>query len=294
MKILSMVVGVMLALPLVSRAASAPDIDFGDDASKRAHNGECNDSRFSGPGLARELLRADRFHDASDCSALYQRGLLRLTPVVVLPLQSGETQQGHLLGHGNVDYYRYQGSADALLMVDLISSAFDPYLTVVSPSGNPVSNDEFAGDPNHSRLLLRLSETGEYLVQVSDQFRETDGGDYTLTLLSAAIIADDEYEGSLENGDDLLDTGEYADTWTFAGKRGELVSIRLNAIAFKTFLILKAPDGKIETDDISFTFASRIERELPMTGTYTVRVTSGAAGKTGAYLLRIIRSEVSH
>ncbi len=62
-----------LALP-----ATAQEIDFGDDSSPWALNGECDDKRFTGPGMDRILMDMDIGRDASDCRAGYEAGLLRL------------------------------------------------------------------------------------------------------------------------------------------------------------------------------------------------------------------------
>ncbi|RMD94150.1 MAG: hypothetical protein D6811_03435, partial [Alphaproteobacteria bacterium] len=57
----------------------AAEIDFGDDASIYANDGECDDPRFEGPGMtSTPLLDTDRGHDASDCRAAYQAGTIRL------------------------------------------------------------------------------------------------------------------------------------------------------------------------------------------------------------------------
>ncbi len=53
-------------------------VDFGDDSSEYAHDGECDDIRFSGRGMAGTLLDDDRGHDATDCRRLYEAGLIRL------------------------------------------------------------------------------------------------------------------------------------------------------------------------------------------------------------------------
>jgi hypothetical protein len=57
--------------------ASAEAIDFGDDASKFAKDGECDDKRFSGPGMTdTTLLDSDVRHDATDCRTAYNQGRL--------------------------------------------------------------------------------------------------------------------------------------------------------------------------------------------------------------------------
>jgi len=53
-------------------------IEWGDNTSQWANDGECDDPRFAGPGMAQTLLDVDRFHDANDCRSLYERGLIYL------------------------------------------------------------------------------------------------------------------------------------------------------------------------------------------------------------------------
>jgi len=57
---------------------AATDIDFGDDTSTWANDGECDDPRFAGAGAATELLDEDRLRDASDCRAAYEAGTVTL------------------------------------------------------------------------------------------------------------------------------------------------------------------------------------------------------------------------
>jgi len=54
------------------------DIQWGDDGSQWSHDGECDDPRFAGPGVAVPNIDADRYHDASDCRTLYQQGQIYL------------------------------------------------------------------------------------------------------------------------------------------------------------------------------------------------------------------------
>lgn len=68
--------GVMAAAILAAPAAaqSIDEIDFGDDSSNWANDGECDDPRFEGEGMAGSPLREDRNRDASDCRALFEQG----------------------------------------------------------------------------------------------------------------------------------------------------------------------------------------------------------------------------
>lgn len=59
-------------------AADPSGINFGDDASQWSNDGECDDRRFAGNGMAAALGWGDTGHDASDCRNLVQAGAIRL------------------------------------------------------------------------------------------------------------------------------------------------------------------------------------------------------------------------
>lgn len=59
--------------------AAADRIQWGDDDSKFALDGECDDKRFTGPGMTETpLLDSDIKHDATDCRAEFVKGMLRV------------------------------------------------------------------------------------------------------------------------------------------------------------------------------------------------------------------------
>ena len=58
--------------------ADTPAVDFGDDSSEWANDGECDDPRFNGTGSATELLDADIMADATDCQAAFAAGTVAL------------------------------------------------------------------------------------------------------------------------------------------------------------------------------------------------------------------------
>ena len=74
-----------------STAATAPadarrrppsqSIDFSDDTSELARDGECDDPRFEGDRMAAIPLASDRRRDAADCRRLYNTGRIRLFAV---------------------------------------------------------------------------------------------------------------------------------------------------------------------------------------------------------------------
>jgi hypothetical protein len=74
------------AMPLPAMAADTPStrrdasrIQWGNDTSKYAKDGECDDKRFTGPGMtSTPLLDSDISHDATDCRAAYEQNRLEL------------------------------------------------------------------------------------------------------------------------------------------------------------------------------------------------------------------------
>ena len=59
-------------------AASNGAVNFGDDSSEWARDGECDDPRFEGEGSADTLLDGDNGHDATDCRSLFGEGRIAL------------------------------------------------------------------------------------------------------------------------------------------------------------------------------------------------------------------------
>ena len=76
------------ALALQAGAQGSDDIDFGDDSSLWSQDGECDDPRFEGPGMAEVLDDEDTLSDATDCRAAFQSGsvALKTLPVATAPL----------------------------------------------------------------------------------------------------------------------------------------------------------------------------------------------------------------
>ena len=75
-------------------------VDFGDDASPWARDGECDDPRFEGPGMGLSDSEEDRGHDATDCRELLEAGrisLISVDTVTPSPNPASAGGQAHLL-----------------------------------------------------------------------------------------------------------------------------------------------------------------------------------------------------
>ena len=176
-------------------AAAAQDagttVDFGDDTSAWARDGECDDPRFIGEGVAQTQLDSDTHHDATDCRALFNLGLiqLRAAPVpgtVVSHVERGrlDAQDETLATGESVDIYILEGCAGDKAVLELRSAEFDPYLIVRTPSGGQLDNDDHAGDRTRSLLAVKLDQTASYTIALTSS-QSGGTGEYTFTLSRA-------------------------------------------------------------------------------------------------------------
>ena len=64
----------------IDHNADVVSIIFGDDTSEWALDGVCDDPRFAGDAMDKDLLDEDKFRDAQDCRAGVKSGALTLKP----------------------------------------------------------------------------------------------------------------------------------------------------------------------------------------------------------------------
>jgi hypothetical protein len=280
-------------------------VDFGDDASPWARDGECDDPRFAGEGAAETLVEADLYHDATDCRRLLDQGRVNLAAASNTPrstMSGSRIERGSLtpgdatLSSGEfADTYTFEGTRGGQAVIDLRSEDFDPYLLVRAPDGKQFDNDDYEGDASRSLLSLDLDQNGTYRVTVTS-YREGETGGYTVDII---LPIEDErtpidHRGTLQAGDATLQSGEYVDSYEFDGIPGQHVAIALASRDFDTYLILVDPSGEqTENDDAAGADdvgRSAIEIDLVQSGRHRVLVTSYETGETGSYRLTIDRN----
>jgi hypothetical protein len=293
---------------ILLRSASG-DIDFGDDASEWARDGECDDPRFEGDGAAETLLDIDAYHDATDCRTLFDRRRVTLRDGT----GSERTHRGNLekgddtLSSGEfVDSYDFEGLPGQHVAIDVRSSAFDTYLILKDPAGDQTENDdaESGSSVGHSSIEMDLTEAGTYRVLVTS-YEPGESGAYSLTIVPSAaserssparnfttLTVGGSVSGELDGDDATFDAGEYYDDYVFDGDEGETVRLDLSSTDFDTYLGLVTPSGEeIANDDYdSGADRSVIELTLPESGRYRVQATSYAASETGRYRLALTAS----
>jgi hypothetical protein len=289
--------------PVNTVSSNAGLIDFGDNSSNWANDGECDDPRFEGDGMANVTVAEDTRRDANDCRSLFESGSIRLTASNQQQLQallSGNANSGTLasgdaqgINGGYADNYSFQAAAGESAIIDLRSDDFDTYLRVTSPSGQILSNDDFQASTSRSVVNIPSTEAGQYQVEVTS-FGSSESGAYSLQMNSSAATvqaAQQSYNGRLENGDLTLQSGEYHDSYSFEGNPGQRVSIDLRSDDFDTYVILVSPSGEQEENDDANGTNSQLVVDLTEQGSYEVWVTSYSEGETGSYQLEIANGD---
>ncbi|HEX8697053.1 MAG TPA: caspase family protein [Longimicrobium sp.] len=249
-------------------------------------------------------------------------GLLALPALAAAPaaaqaIRAGQTVSGALartdtrLGDGSYyDTWTYSGRRGERLVIVMRSDAFDTYVAFGRGRGADFEQLETAddgADGTNTRLEVTLPADGEYVIR-ANSLSQGKTGAYTLALshedgggqiqpvatrpADAGGAAMNRVErGTLGPGDGTLQSGEYRDSYTFEGRRGERVVLDLRSRDMDPYLILVQPDGEqIENDDFEGDqHRSLISTELAQDGSYRVLATTYRPKTTGSYELHIAR-----
>ena len=229
-------------------------------------------------------------------------------------IRPGQTVQGELQrGDDTLDSGEYTDAwtvtvrAGETYEVALSASAFDPYLLVRGPGGLSEDNDDdpAARGSHDSRLRFTAPASGEVEIGATS-YEPGESGAYRLTLALAgeepvrsepadaagAITVGRTVGGDLAGGDEQLETGEFIDTWTLRGRRGQQLDIRLTSTAFDPYLMVRGPgDFSSDNDDDAGVEDSRDSRllvTLPADGDYQISATSYEPKENGAYSLAVL------
>lgn len=190
------------------------------------------------------------------------------------------------------------GQAGVTAYVDLRSSDFDAYLTVVGPGLDALSDDDGAGRCD-SRVPVTFPESGEYRVVVGTLGNGT--GDFVLSasenegpydpepcippvtesepdagrLGEVPVLGSVAMEGAVDGeltGSDVVFRGSPVQAWSLQGSAGERVAITSTSDDMDGYLFFTGPGfaDPVVNDDGGGDFNPRICVELPEDGTYTI------------------------
>lgn len=252
----------------------------------------------------------------------YGNGYGQAPSEVAEALRLGQPRQGRLqLGDSQlrsgeyIDSYSYAGRAGERIEITLNSSQFDPYVAISGPNGFSEFNDDDPSGGLNSRLVTTLPADGLYIISATS-YAPGETGAYQLGVRAAGYDSHDTspysrggewntspggrlsvgetVNGRLAPGDRQLDSGEYADSYSFIGRRGQRITIDAISDDFDSYLILRGPGGQqVDNDDGPNGLNAQISEVLQEDGEYTVQVTSYAAGETGRYSVSLSQGQES-
>lgn len=211
------------------------------------------------------------------------------------------------------DTYEFRAERGQRIRVTLESVDFDAYLIISDPDEEQTENDDAEEGVRNSVVEMVAPSSGRYQA-IATSYESGERGSYVLTIdvqdaqesparrgrpsrqaggedtpvpsRSGPVI---DRSGNLRQGDEALRSGEYFDRYSFEGRAGQRVVVRLEADGFDPYVILKDPSGdQEENDDFEDSrTVSQIDFVLTESGSHEVLVTSYEAGETGDYHLTV-------
>ncbi|HWO87937.1 MAG TPA: PPC domain-containing protein [Gemmatimonadales bacterium] len=211
-------------------------------------------------------------------------------------LEPGDQQQGSYL----TDVWVFQGRAGQIARIDVMSTEFDVYATLLDDAGAVLASDDDGGEGTNSRIAHTLPRTGTYTLQVRPYSQSQEGGLYSVSLVvaeapagpgrSARLRPGERAMGRLEQGDNLRDGGGFTDTWEFDARAGQTVLLDMISREFDAYLELYDPRGNLvaSDDDGGEGTDSFISAGIAQNGRYRIQARSfGESQQTGFYELQL-------
>jgi hypothetical protein len=184
---------------------------------------------------------------------------------------------------------------------------FDPYLIVITPSGEQFENDDYADSPSVSMVQEIAGEAGAWRVRATS-YEAGETGDYALILTTrqrtdASTTSEVFTEkgpvpagptatitGSLEEGDPVRDDGSYYEGWGIDVAEGDHLVLTLASPDFDTYLTFVSPTSRTyDDDDGAGNTDSRIDVVIDEPGRWIVVANTLRAGDSGGYTLTVAR-----
>ena len=242
--------------------------------------------------------------EASDPAALVPRSLLAVGQTGEGVLSDSDTRLYGALAQA----WRLQGTAGSDVTLDLRSTDFDAYLTVLGPGLETLTDDDGAGGCD-SRVTFTFPETGDYQVVVStlgdgsgsftlsaseapgpseggscvppSTGEEESGASLDEVPLLGALSLEGGVDGAL-TGSEPLFRGSPVQGWTLEGRANQRLAITLTSEEMDSYLYFDGPGftDPLSDDDGGGDLHARLCVELPEDGTY--RVFPGRLSAEGA------------
>ncbi|MBW4512990.1 MAG: pre-peptidase C-terminal domain-containing protein [Scytonematopsis contorta HA4267-MV1] len=198
-------------------------------------------------------------------------------------------------------FYKFEGRENQVIEIRLLGSNdrrrtnnlnLKPYMFLLDPDNDVVLQRGSSGKSMEAFAYARLPATGTYTIAVTSQ-NPGDIGRYTLALRNdRASYAVDESNKLSELSPSLSQNRNPYNVTKFQGRRGQLVSIRVDSIfeEFSPYIVLLDSNGRVVSSEIAKDgkYSALIDRtKLPDDGTYYVVVVSSNPQERGRYRVTV-------
>ena len=200
-----------------------------------------------------------------------------------------------------IDRWTLTGTPGARYVARLNASDFDAYLIIRGEGVEEDNDDDATGrGSTNSRIEFIMPADGVVTIATTS-YQANESGTYQLLVEEpgarqtaqadtvGSLRVGQSISGQLGQGDPTLTSGEFMNVYTFSGRAGEQVDLRLQSTAFDPYLFINGPgDFALANDDDESGedgTNSRLIVTLPADGEYRVYATSYQAGEAGAYRL---------
>ncbi|HLT45703.1 MAG TPA: caspase family protein [Rubricoccaceae bacterium] len=244
-------------------------------------------------------------------SAAFALVLLAAAPAAGQGHYEGALEEGDAaLASGEfIDTYAVALQRGTWVEVVMRSDVIDPFVILrppgcteglTAPCEGQFLNDDFFPLPHGGSFIwVPVEDEGMWEVMATS-FAPREVGPYTLDVIvhpdgsgpqteGVTLDALRTTPGTLAEGNETLNSGEYVHRFRFAGREGDRIMVDLRSSDFDPYVILQMPNGQqLDNDDWEGDPGrARIEYVLPVAGVYHVLVTTAAVGETGDYTLTL-------
>ena len=200
-----------------------------------------------------------------------------------------------------MDRWTLTGTPGQRYVARLNANDFDAYLFVRGDGLEEDNDDDPTGrGSTDSRIEFVMPADGEVTIAATS-YQANETGAYQLLIeepgarpqaqadAAGSLRLGQTINGQLRQGDPTLTSGEFMNVYSFSGRRGDQVDLRLRSTAFDPYLFINGPNDFALANDDDDTGEdgtnSRLIVTLPADGEYRVYATSYQPGEAGAYSL---------
>jgi serine protease Do len=202
--------------------------------------------------------------------------------------------------------WRFDATAGQIVQIDVMSTDFDAFAILVSPTDSQLARDDDSGGGTNARIIFTIPATGTYQVY-ANSYRRGQYGRYTVKLHAIGmasgasapggvlpgtvgqIMRGQAMSGQLAANDPKLSDGSVYQAWTFIGQAGETIQVDVTSADFDAYAIIQDGNGvKLAADDDSGGGTNaRIIYTLPYTGAYRLIANTYKQGQYGSFSIAV-------